>query len=269
MATIRVNDLDVYYEEAGAGFPVLLIMGLSANVDWWPPMFVEPLARDWRLISFDNRGAGRTKGDHSKFSIRLAAEDSLRLLDALGIERAHVVGMSMGGMIAQEMALAAPSRVVRLVLACTTAGLRSGAFISSETLRLAMRYVTDRQTRRRSRAMNLLFTPEFIEKSQELADEFERRIYRAPISKGAYRKQIAAVLRFDARRRLGQIQSPTLVITGTRDALMPKRHSKILAERIPNARLVEIPESGHGFLVDSAELAAKEIGEFLALKKKP
>jgi pimeloyl-ACP methyl ester carboxylesterase len=153
---VQVGDLNVYYEEIGHGFPVLLIMGLSANVDWWPPMFVEPLARNWRLILFDNRGAGRTKGDHSRFSIPLAAQDSLRLLDELKIERAHVIGMSMGGMIAQEMTLAAPERVAKLVLACTTCGVRSGSVISQETLKLAMRYVLDPATRRRSRAMNVL-----------------------------------------------------------------------------------------------------------------
>jgi pimeloyl-ACP methyl ester carboxylesterase len=264
MPHIRVDDLEIYYEEVGSGFPVLMIMGLSANADWWPPDFVGPLAKSWRMILFDNRGAGRTKGDYAKFSIPLAAQDSWRLLDALGVERAHVVGMSMGGMIAQEMALSAPERLDRLVLGCTTCGLLSASFVSLETWKLAMSYATSRETRRRSRAINLLFTQEFIKSAGSLSEEFEKRIHQAPISKRAYRKQIAAVLRFDTRGRVQKIQSPTLVITGDRDALVPRRHSALLAKRIPRARLVELPGSGHGFMVDSAELAAKTIGEFLA-----
>lgn len=269
MPKIQVGDLKVHYEQAGEGFPVLLIMGLSANVDWWPEDFLAPLSRRWRTIAFDNRGAGRTQGDFSRFSIPLAAQDSLRLLDALGIEKAHVIGMSMGGMIAQELALLAPDRVERLVLACTNSGLRLGSVVSKEALRLAMRYVTSPQTRRRSRALNLLFTQEFIDANERLPAEFGKRISKAPISVAAWKKQLAAVMRFSSYRRLHQIQAPTLVISGTRDALVPHRNSILLAKRIPDARLVQIPDSGHGFLVDAAQPAASAIASFLAEHYEP
>src|SRR5581483_8431240 len=120
MPTARVNDIAMYYVEAGAGEPLVLVMGLGGDHLAWG-FQLRPFAERYRVIAFDNRGAGRTDAPDVPYTTPLMASDTLALMDTLGIERAHVLGVSMGGMIAQEMALAAPERIHTLHLACTLA----------------------------------------------------------------------------------------------------------------------------------------------------
>src|SRR5262249_55380769 len=126
MPKIRVDDIDIHYEVRGKGAPLLLIMGSQGNLDWWPEELKQGLEKHFRLIMFDNRGAGRTGEVDGQYRIPQMADDAAGLLEALEIPRAHVFGVSMGGMIAQEFALRHPKRVDHLVLGCTHPGLRHG-----------------------------------------------------------------------------------------------------------------------------------------------
>ena len=236
-----------------------MIMGFCANVDWWPDQFQQILASRFSLILFDNRCAGRTRGDMTRFSIRQAARDCLGLMDALGIERAHVLGISMGGMIAQELALSAPHRVDRLVLGCTGPGPLRGAIIARPGLRVLVRSLVDRRFRERSLIVNLMF----VEPDRERRREFMRRVRIAPISTRGRLHQFKGILGFNSYPRLGTIQHPTLIMTGTSDALLPSRNSRILAKRIPGAALVEVPGKGHAFIGEDEIITAEAILGFL------
>ena len=119
MPKVKVNDIQIYYEVKGKGFPLVMIQGLSYSLDGWDPRLVEELSRKYKLVLFDNRGAGRTDVSDREYTMKLFADDTAGLMDALGISKAHVLGLSMGGMIAQELVLNYPEKVAKLVL-CST-----------------------------------------------------------------------------------------------------------------------------------------------------
>ena len=119
MPKVKVNDIQIYYEVKGDGFPVVMINGLSDNLDCWDPRLIEALSKKFKLVLFDNRDAGRTDVSEREYTMKLFADDTVCLMNALGISKAHVLGISMGGMIAQELVLNYPEKVAKLVL-CST-----------------------------------------------------------------------------------------------------------------------------------------------------
>src|SRR5512133_3599075 len=131
MPIIRVNDINMYYETYGTGSPLVLIMGLRRNLTWWYRQIPE-LSRHYRVVAFDNRGAGRSDKPVMEYSISLFADDTAALMDVLGIRRAHILGISMGGYIAQELALRHPDKVRSLFLGCTSCGGSRTVLMSAE-----------------------------------------------------------------------------------------------------------------------------------------
>ena len=259
MPHIQVDDLDMYYEQRGSGPHLLMIMGFCANIDWWPDGFQEILAERFTLTLFDNRCAGRTRGDMRRFSIKQAARDALGLMDALGIQRTHLLGISMGGMIAQELTLLAPERVQRLVLGCTGPGPLRGAILSRSGLRVMTRHLFNKGYRRRTFLVNLMF----VDLSRPRRREFLRRVAIAPISQRGRLYQFRGIVGFNSLKRLGGLDHATLIITGTRDALLPARNSRIMARRIPNATLIELDGKGHAFIGEDEDISAGTIRDFL------
>jgi pimeloyl-ACP methyl ester carboxylesterase len=257
-----VGDIEIYYRSRGSGPPLFLIMGFSANSDWWPPGLVDALAARHRVILLDNRGAGRTGEGKRPFTIPLMAADTVGLLNALGLAAAHVFGISMGGMIAQELALRYPHRVRKLVLGCTSCGTR-GALFDLRRGGLWWDYLTQPRVRSRKLLTNLMFSPEYLNRNREALRRFGQRSRIAPMPIRIQLKQIAAMLGFDTYERLPRLQAPTLVMTGTRDYMAVPRNSEILARRIPGARLVKLEGCGHAFIAEAEEETACYISDFL------
>ena len=239
-----------------------MIMGLGANLDWWDERVVGRLSRRYRLLLFDNRGSGRSEKPPGLYSMPLFADDTVALMDAVGIEKAHVLGMSMGGMIAQELALRHPARVQRLVLACTSCGgVRSippepWAFFRLLDRDALLEFEWERQ-------VELLFPRHFAAQHRHQLEAFWRRASRFPTPPAAFRRQLAAILRFNSYGRLPWIQAPTLVLTGTEDVLIPPKNAEILAARIPDARLEVFPGGGHGFMAQFPERFCEVVEAFL------
>jgi len=256
---MRVNDIEMYYEVKGRGKPLVLIMGLSGNLDWWGPEIVEDLAVHYTLLLFDNRGAGRTDAPEGDYSILQFAGDTVGLMDGLGIDRAHIFGVSMGGMIAQEIALSYPERVDKLVLGCTNCGHKHSVLASQEVLS----HLLSPASASPEGLMKLLWPDDFIEANRDRIEEFMRRYYMAPIHPAAFMRQMGAIMGFDSYGRLGQINAPTLVITGDRDILVPPENSRILASHIPGAKLEVLEGCGHGFLAQLPEKVCNILKEFL------
>ena len=265
MPTTCVGDIRMYYREEGAGPPLVLIIGYSANSDWWPPGLVRSLARWHRVIRVDNRGAGRSDIGRRTITIPRMAADTVGLMDAIGIARAHIFGISMGGMVAQEIALRYPEHVDRLILGCTGCGKR-GAFVFPDRTRLWWGYLSRPGVRSRRLMTNLLFSQKFLNQHPEILTEFGRRTRLAPMPFSTQVKQIAAMLCFDSYRRLPQLQMPTLVMTGTRDYMAEPRNADILARRIHRAEVVRLEGRGHAFIAEAEEETARQI---LAFLKKP
>jgi len=263
MPTVDTNGLKIYYEVHGGGEPLVMIMGLGANLDWWGPDLIERLARRYRLLLFDNRGAGRTEKPAARYSIRMFADDTAALMDAVGIPRAHVLGVSMGGMIAQELALQHPQRVERLILACTSCG----GFRSAPPSLKALAWLLDRRAPPevvKERQLRLLFPERFLAGHRDEIEAYWRRAGRWPIPPAAFRRQFGAILRFNACGRLSRIQAPTLIMTGDEDILVPPRNAEILAARIPRARLEIFPGGGHGFIAQFPDRFCEVVEDFLS-----
>ena len=243
MPNVPTRDIITYYEEAGSGEPLLMIMGLSGDLQAWA-LQVPTLARKYRVVTYDNRGAGRTSAPDKPYSIKQMADDAVGLLDTLGIARAHVLGFSMGGYIAQELAAAHPERVEKLIL------LATAPYIDGYGKVVVGNWVNVRRSNM-SREQIVRYTSQFLYSPELLGDEerYERAVQNNlanPYAQQdhAFIRQAQAVLAFDARDRLPGLKSPTLVLVGKDDILVPPRNSEKLAKLIPGATMKTL-SGGH------------------------
>jgi pimeloyl-ACP methyl ester carboxylesterase len=255
---------EVCYQVFGEGPPLVLIMGLTGSMDWWDPEFLEALSERHRVLILDNRGAGRTAAPpETEITIEQMADDTAGLMDSVGISKADVLGVSMGGMIAQELALRHPEKVNRLVLAATFCGGRESVPASREVLaRLADRSGTPEEIVRRFGT--LLFSEEWMSANNDYFDDFFARYIQAPCTDENAARQFMATLKFSTYDRLPQIDMTTLVTCGADDILIPAQNSRIIAQRIPGARLAEFEGAGHGFINQCRDDFLKMLEDFLS-----
>ena len=266
MPTVRANGINIYYEEHGSGEPLLLIMGWGGNAATWMPQ-IPGLAQHYRVIAFDNRGAGRTEAPEGPYSIRQMAADTAALLDALAIERTHVFGISMGGMIAQELALAHPERIDALVLGCTSAGggdAAGAAQLHSEISDFRERVGDDGPDLAWfSDFLRRLWTDEALAKSDPHLQDFVFSIIRFPPRPNGLRSQAAAIAAHNAYDQLSTIRQPTLVTTGSDDTLIDPENSHLMVQRLPVAELRVFDGLRHAFHLERPDLVNATIIEFI------
>lgn len=261
MATAKTNGLKLYYETQGHGEPLLLIYGLAGRGNGWK-FQVESLSSHFQTITFDNRGVGETDQPLEAYSLAQMADDAAGLLNGLGIESANVFGISMGGMIAQEFALRHPQRVRKLALGCTHPGIKHCVPAAAWVMEIfkSLPGKPREQVVRECVPINYSphtqqHRPELIESLVPLFVDNRQRLH-------GYINQVKAIWEFDVFDRLPQITAPTLVMTGSDDVLVPPGNSQLIAERIPNARLIEFSEAGHLFFIEKAEEVNRALLEF-------
>ena len=265
MPFARNGAVEIAYRAVGpsGGEPVLLIMGLGGSGRmWWR---LEPhVAHEHRALLIDNRGTGDSDRIRGPISMSDLAADAVAVLDAAGVERAHVVGVSMGGMIAQHVGLDHRPRVRSLVLGCTSAGGRSGPPPWRLLLSTAVRPLVG-PGRTWGLVAPILYAPATLrDQRARLREDLDRRIADATPSATLY-AQMGAIRGHDVRARLSELQGiPTLVLHGDADALVPPAAGRYLAERIPGARLRLIPGAGHVMTTDAEEEVASAILEHLS-----
>ncbi len=275
MSIVRVGDIEMYYEEHGSGDPLLLVMGLAADSTAW--MFQLPdFARHYRTIVFDNRGVGRSSKPAGPYTIHQMGDDAAGLLDALDVRRAHVVGVSMGGMIAQELALRHPARVRGLVLACTfpEPDADSERQRQFSVTQLGGRITASGETEIDLSTIDPLaffqhllprvFNQSFIDSELPKLLQVFGGALQWGFSMEAILGQVEAVMGHRTTDRLHRIASPTLVLTGDADLLVSPANSDILARNIPGAKLVKVPGGSHGFNFETPEIFNREVLDFLA-----
>jgi len=259
MAFAQNQGAKIYWDQQGEGAPLLLIMGLGWTSQMWyrsRPV----LAAQFRTIAFDNRGVGQSDVPPGPYPIALMASDAAAVLDAAGVERAHVCGMSMGGMIAQEFALQYPQRVRSLILGCTAPGGPNAAQAEREVIQLLL------APRGNPEEMAKAITPYIYDPGTPDARKEEDLAVRRPWFPTAegYLAQLQGIMAWEAYSRLPQIAAPTLVIHGESDRLVPPENGRLIAARIPSAELVLIPHASHIFPTDQTEAAHRAMLDFLA-----
>ncbi|MBU1671817.1 MAG: alpha/beta hydrolase [Actinobacteria bacterium] len=260
---VRIGNVDLAYRVRGKGFPVLLIMGLTADMDWWPPSFVKGLSSSYRVVMFDNRGSGRSHaGGLGPFSIEEFAKDTAGLMRNLGMKRAHVIGLSMGGMIAQQLTLDCPDMVDHLVLSSTSCGVLRSRPPRLDVYLNAINPLGGR-TERARRILAMLFSDRFRKANSDVIADLERRYFIAPTNDYNAVRQLIAALRFDCCHRLSEVQSPTLVIRGDSDDIFPGRDADLIAGRIPCSKLVVMKDAGHVVMNQYPEKCLDIILDFL------
>lgn len=266
MAKVHANEIDVYYERHGAGDPLLLIMGWGGNAATWRPQIPE-LAKQYEVIAFDNRGAGRTSAPEGPYSVHEMARDTVGLLDALDLPWAHVLGISMGGMIAQELALGYPERVGALVLGCTSPGGPRAHGI--EQLLDDIQAFKDLSREGGpdlewfTEFLRRLWTKRALARYGEHLQDFVLSLIRFPPTPHGLCGQADAIAAHDTYDRLPQIGRPTLVISGTEDELIDPHNSPLLARRIPGAELRLFAGLKHAFHLERPTLVNAVIIEFI------
>jgi pimeloyl-ACP methyl ester carboxylesterase len=262
MPSLNVDGCEIYYKIQGQGDPLVLIMGLRRNVEWWYRQ-IPALSRHFQVIAFDNRGAGRSDKPVMAYSMRLFADDTAGLMDALGISSAHVLGVSMGGYIAQELALHHPAKVQSLVLGCTGCGGDRAVLMSPERMEkfTANKGLNPEQILRKD--MDIYFSDDYVLQHPEEIEEFVEISMRHYQPADAFFRQFDACQRHDTGDRLNQLAVPTLVMTGDDDPLVPPQNSYVLKELIAGSDLSVFAGGRHCFFIEYADRFNHEAIEFL------
>jgi 3-oxoadipate enol-lactonase len=269
MPRASINGINVCYQVRGSGEPLVLIQGLGSPGSGW---FFQcrAFSKFYTVIVLDNRGAGRSSKPDAQYSVRTMADDVIGLMDHLGIDKAHILGASMGGMIAQEIAINYPQRVKKLILACTTAG------VDDAEMRMLMQRsigLGDGASEADMGSLDARTMGRIMGTVTDLA--FNRRMYRAvfiPAAKLYFRYgriaegvlgQLRSISSHSTLERLGQVKAPTLVIGGTDDKILPPQSSDILAKNIAGSKQVRVAGGSHSFFIEMHGRFNREVLEFL------
>lgn len=261
MPKVNVNGCDIYYEVHGQGDPLVMIMGLRRNMEWWYHQ-IPVLSKHFKVVAFDNRGAGRSDKPVMDYSIRLFADDTAALMDELGIDHAHVLGISMGGYIAQELAINYPEKVADLVLGCTSCGGEKVVLMKAGRLEkfTANEGLTPEDILQKD--MDIYFSDRYIENNPKAVEQFREISMRYYQPVDAFQRQFAACLSHDTVSRLHRISQPILIMAGDNDPLVPPENSYILKELMPEAKLSVFPKGRHCFFIEYFERFNQEIISF-------
>ncbi len=265
MPKIKANGIELYYEIHGAGKPLVLISGIGYSLWQWHRM-VPFLEKHFQVIAFDNRGVGQSDKPAGPYSAHMLAADTAELLDALDIEKAIVVGHSMGGFIAQAMALDFPSKVEKLILCSTNFGGPRAIPVTPEAMRVLSDVTSDSLTRFKN-GLVVSTAPGWAERNPQVLDEWIKWRVANPVDPAPYQAQMAIGLSLIPEAaafesKLLRIRVPTLILFGAYDKVVPPENADLLAKRIANGKVIIFPGAGHFFPIEIPEAAARAIVEF-------
>jgi len=257
MAIVRAGEIELDYERSGSGPPLLLIMGMSGTALHWGEPFLALLREDFEVIVYDHRGVGASSALDGPITIAQLAEDAAELLAALELDSAHVLGISMGGMIAQELALAHPDHIRTLTLGCTYCGGEGSSLGSPE---LWQRLAEAMMSGDRERAVRASWEANVSSAMAHNADAYARFleiVAQRAVAVPVIMAQLQACAAHDTSTRLPGLTMPTLVIHGTADELLPVQNGRLIASLIPGAQLQILDDVGHLFFWERPELSAE------------
>lgn len=262
MQRARINGVELAYDLRGTGAPLVMIHGAQGDQSMFTG-FAPAFVHAFHVLTFDQRGSGLSDKPDAPCTMAMLADDTAALMDHVGFSSAHILGVSMGGMIAQEFALRHPHKTRSLVLGCTTPGGPNAVPLPASEF--AKAYSTkEMSAEERGRALaEACFTKGYIEQHPEVIPAMIESRRRRPIDPVALSHRMKAVQTHDTFDRLPQIACPTLVITGKDDVLIPWENSQLIANRIPGAQLVVLEPAGHIFWGEQPEPSQKAMLSFL------
>jgi 3-oxoadipate enol-lactonase len=267
MPHLRSNGVQLYYEEHGSGEPLVLIMGFTVSSIGWH-WNIPAFAEDFRTIVFDNRGVGQSDKPDTPYSMTMFADDTVGVLDGLGIDQAHIFGISMGGMIAQEFALRYPQRVKTLILGCTNCGGPNAVLSKDPDVLNLLNNIEATDVQQAALVMTkVAVTPWFMQKHMDVLLQLNQLSLQYPTPKHGMIRQMQAIQGHDTYERLPQITAPTLVVTGKEDGLVPPENSVTLAQRIPNADLSILANASHLFNIELPDTTAEVVKGFIRRRR--
>jgi 3-oxoadipate enol-lactonase len=255
MPTVDVAGRPLHYLRSGSGPPLLLIQGMSGTHLTWGEALLEQLRPAFDVIVYDHRGIGHSGPVSEPFTLAELAGDALGVLDALGVEDAHVLGISMGGMIAQELVLAAPARVRTLTIGCSYCGGPGSSLADPADLGVLFEAM---QSGDRERSIRAAFEINVSAAFQTDAhfDAFRQNAIDLPVAVPVILLQAQAIATFDVQERLGEVRVPTLVLHGDADRMLPFPNGELIASRVPGARLERYDGVGHMFWTEDPDRTA-------------
>ena len=260
MPIAKINGININYVVQGQGEPLVMIAGFSADISLWKPQ-LPAFKKQYQVITFDNRGVGKSDKPKGPYSPKIMSEDTIKLMDFLNVTKAHVLGHSMGGLIAQEIAINYPERVMKLILASTWAYQDNYANgITPAMLDAAKLPIRQAGVLLVDAVMDKPFNRWFIAPALK---NYWRRI-KEPEAAGI-EAQLDAEAGYNSLKKLSSIKAPTLIITGTKDRVVKPTSSETLAKNIPNARLVKINKGSHADFIETSKVFNQEIINFLKI----
>lgn len=267
MPKVNVNDIDVAYEVIGEGHPLLLITGVGYGAWFWHKV-IPGLAERYQVISFDNRGAGGTDKPDGPYTVPMMAADTAGLLDALDVKSCYMMGHSLGGFIAQELACTRPDLVGKLILASTTHGGDKVIPITPEALEVLTNRDGD-PVELVKRGIAVACAPKFSEQNPETVQEMLTYRFTNPVPPAQYQAQVAAgagmsfLTDDQVAERMGAIKVPTLVLFGEHDKVVPPGNAELIYQKIADSRIEIIPNTGHVFPIEDPSKTVDIMIDFL------
>ena len=263
MERARINGVELAYELRGSGTPIVMIHGAQGDQSMFTGIAAS-FAGEYRVLTFDQRGSGLSEKPDMPYSMAMFADDTAALMDHVGIAKAHIIGVSMGGMIAQEFAIRHPQKVISLVLGCTTPGGPNAVALTGGPL--ASAYSTQPMSaEERGKALaEAAFSKGYLATHPEIITNMIESRRQRPIDNTGFTHRMKAAREHDTYDRLGQIRCPTLVITGKDDALISWENSRILKEKIAGSEFVLLEPAGHCFWMEKPQDSHDAIAKFIA-----
>ena len=263
MPKAYLNGINVNYKVHGEGEPLVLIMGFAGPGQAW---FFQTRAfkKYYKVVTFDNRGVGKTDKPSEPYTIKAMADDTIGLMDHLGIDKAHILGYSLGGIVAQELAINYPERVRKLILASTLSTMRQIASEMLEAMGLGEDFSEeDVRSADIGKALSSLVANAFNSRLYRMILVPIVPIYTRLVGLKGLKGQVEAIAGCNTLDRLHTIEAPTLVIVGTEDKVATPGGSEVMASRIPNAKLVKVEGGSHGYVMEMRGRFNKEVLDFL------
>lgn len=266
MPYVEINDIKMYYELHGPkeGTPLVLIEGWGQSLWCWFRQLPD-FCQKHRVLVFDNRGAGKTSKPDYPYTVDMLVNDTKSLMDELGIDKAHIFGISMGGFIAQKFAISYPNKILSLTIGMTNFGGDKAIPASGKVMAAIFAYPTETISKEEATAIrrSVAWSTEFLEANQDLIRTMDKWIEENPQPETARLNQANIGLTIDIEAEIKNISAPTLILHGEKDLIVPPKNSLMLHERIPSSELVHFKDAPHRIEIERADDFNRTVLDFL------